>query len=272
MNGIKKMLSFNHIGNLGRLANQMFQYASLKGIARNRGYDFCIPPQNVYGQIDPVVTKGLNIFDVFEQIGDNNIQLTKNEVVYEETFEFNKEIFDNCPDNVDLYGYYQSSKYFDHVKEEIKKDFTFSNEVERLCSDMIESIRDNKKLIALHIRRTDYTVNPNHPVQPISYYENALKKFDKNDKIIVFSDDPKWCQQQEIFADESIMISEDNDADIDMCLMSKCNYHIIANSSFSWWGAWLADSEQVIAPKNWFGGDCASKSIKDIPFGNFLFI
>ena len=49
------------------------------------------------------------------------------------------------------------------------------------------------------------------------------------------------------------MISEGNDADVDMCLMSKCNYHIIANSSFSWWGAWLAESEKVIAPKIWFG-------------------
>ena len=68
------------------------------------------------------------------------------------------------------------------------------------------------------------------------------------------------------------MISEDNDTDIDLCLMSKCNYHIIANSSFSWWGAWLADSEHVIAPKNWFSDSCSNKSTEDIPFGNFEFM
>ena len=60
------MLSFNHLGNLGRLANQMFQYASLKGIARNRGFDFCIPPKNVFGQQDPMVRLDLNLYDVFD--------------------------------------------------------------------------------------------------------------------------------------------------------------------------------------------------------------
>ena len=68
------------------------------------------------------------------------------------------------------------------------------------------------------------------------------------------------------------MIAEGNTTDCDLCLMSLCKYHIIANSSFSWWGAWLANSKQVIAPKNWFGGDCAQKSIDDLPFGNFEFL
>ena len=66
------MISFNNIGNLGRLANQMFQYASLKGVARNRGYDFSIPPQQVFGQHDPLVrTSELNIYNVFENIKNN---------------------------------------------------------------------------------------------------------------------------------------------------------------------------------------------------------
>ena len=58
----------------------------------------------------------------------------------------------------------------------------------------------------------------------------------------------------------------------DMCLMSKCKYHIIANSSFSWWGAWLADSEKIIAPKNWFAGDCAHKDTKDMAFGEWTWL
>ena len=68
------------------------------------------------------------------------------------------------------------------------------------------------------------------------------------------------------------MIAEGNSTDCDLCLMSLCKYHIIANSSFSWWGAWLANSKQVIAPKNWFGGDCAEKNVGDLPFGNFEFL
>ena len=267
------MISFNNIGNLGRLANQMFQYASLKGIARKHGYDFSIPPEEVFGQHDPLV-KGdnLNIYNVFESIANNNIQLAKNQILTERMHEFDKELFEECPDNVDLYGYFQSSKYFDHIRDEIKSDFTFTNEVQSVCDEMIESIDNGRKLIALHIRRTDYTVNPNHPVQSLEYYEEALKHFDKNERIIVFSDDPDWCQQQKLFDNDDIMISEGNDADVDLCLMSKCNYHIIANSSFSWWGAWLADSEQIIAPINWFANATASKSVKDMAFGSWMWL
>ena len=266
------MISFNNIGNLGRLANQMFQYASLKGIARNRGYDFTIPPEDVFGQNDPLVKSSpLNIYNVFENISNNNIQISKNPILAERMHEFDRQLFDSCPDNVDLYGYYQSPKYFEHIADEIKNDFKFSNEVESLCNEMIESI-NGKKIVSLHIRRTDYTVNNNHPLQPMSYYEEALKLFDKNTQILVFSDDPKWCQEQGLFADDSVMISEGNDADIDLCLMTKCDYHIIANSSFSWWGAWLGDSEKVVAPSNWFADSCAGKSVKDMEFSDWTWL
>ena len=264
------MISFNNIGNLGRLANQMFQYASLKGIARNRGYDFFIPPVEVFGQNDPLVREStLNIFNVFDNINCNNIKITQNPMLQERMHEFDEELFRSCPDNVDLFGYYQSPKYFEHIKDEIKDDFKFSSDVEKACDDMYDSINNGKKVISLHIRRTDYTINNNHPLQPMEYYAEALKKFDSTDRLIVFSDDPKWCQEQELFSDDSIMISEGNDADIDLCMMTKCDYHIIANSSFSWWGAWLGDSEKVIAPSNWFADSCAGKSVKDMVFGNW---
>ena len=266
------MLSFNNLGNLGRLANQMFQYASLKGVARNRGYDFSIPPQQVFGQHDTLVRSSeLNIYNVFDNIKNNNIQVARNPMLQERTHEFDKELFRSCPDNVDFFGYYQSPKYFEHIKDEIKNDFRFSDEVESICNEMYESI-NGKEIVSLHIRRTDYIVNNNHPLQPMSYYEKALKLFDKNVQILVFSDDPAWCQEQELFADDSIMISEGNDADVDMCLMSKCNYHIIANSSFSWWGAWLGNSEKVVAPSNWFADSCADKSVKDMVFGDWTWV
>ena len=159
-----------------------------------------------------------------------------------------------------------------HIKDEIKNDFKFSNEVESICNEMFETVNDGKKIISLHIRRTDYVINDNHPVQPIEYYQNALTFFDKTDRLIVFSDDPEWCQEQDIFADDNILISQGNDADVDLCLMTKCNYHIIANSSFSWWGAWLGDSEKIIAPSNWFSDSCASKSVKDMVFGDWTWV
>ena len=173
------MISFNNIGNLGRLANQMFQYASLKGIARNRGYEFTIPPEDVFGQNDPLVKQStINIYNVFD-IGKNNaVTIAKNEILQERMHEFDKELFDNCPDNVDLYGYFQSPKYFNHIKDEIKNDFKFSNEVESSCDEMYETI-SGKKVVSLHIRRTDYTVNNNHPLQPVSYTHLTLPTNDQ---------------------------------------------------------------------------------------------
>ena len=267
------MLTFNNLGNLGRLANQMFQYASLKGIARKHGYDYAIPPVNFFGQNDLLVRNDkLNIYDVFNIDKNNTINVVRNPMLQERMFEFDKELFESCPDNVDLYGYYQSPKYFDHIKDEIKSDFTFTKETQSICDEMFDSFDNGRNVISLHIRRTDYTSNPNHPVQPISYYEKALKNFDRNEHIIVFSDDPDWCQQQKLFDNDDILISEGNDADIDLCLMSKCNYHIIANSSYSWWGAWLANSQQVIAPSNWFADSCAHKSVKDMEFGKWMWL
>ena len=118
---------------------------------------------------------------------------------------------------------------------------------------MISSVEEP---IALHIRRTDYIANSdNHFNLPLYYYKAALEHFDSNRNVIVFSDDPAWCQEQDLFSDDRFMISENTDNRVDLCLMSLCNDFIIANSSFSWWGAWLSQNKnkKVIAPVQWFG-------------------
>ena len=89
--------------------------------------------------------------------------------------------------------------------------------------------------------------------------------------MIVFSDDPEWCENHEAFSEDRFAISN-NAADFDLCLMTLCKYHIIANSSYSWWGAWLGKSDMVIAPKNWFGASCAHKSVEDMQFGGWLWL
>jgi len=80
-----------------------------------------------------------------------------------------------------------------------------------------------------------------------------LEHFDDDRNVIVFSDDPAWCT--ETFTDDRFLISENTDNRVDMCLMSLCNDFIIANSTFSWWGAWLSANpdKKVIAPLQWFG-------------------
>ena len=186
------MISFNNLGNLGRLANQMFQYASLKGIARNRGYDFSIPPANVFGKRDPVVaTAELNIYDVFGLDKKNKVGLIPNQVLMERMHTFDTELFQNCPDNIDIFGYYQTYKYFEHIEDEIREDFTFDADLVKSCKEFLEYTYVFRDVIALHIRRGDYVSNPNHPSQPMEYYQRALEMLPDLD-VIVFSDDSEW--------------------------------------------------------------------------------
>lgn len=264
------MLSFNSLGNLGRLGNQMFQYASLKGIAINRGYEFCIPPKEVFGTRDGMVSKDLNIYDLFDLESKNKTSLIRNQPFPERTFTFDEDLFNNCPDNVDLFGYYQTEKYFKHIEQEIKQDFSFDKELLEDCKLFISPYGSS---ISLHIRRGDYLTNPNHPVQSLEYYQQALKILPDNLPVFVFSDDCSWCFQQQVFQDERFMIAQNSALDVDLCLMTLCDYHVIANSSLSWWGAWLANSKKVIAPKNWFGGQLAiQKPVTDLVFGNWEWI
>lgn len=257
------MLSFNSIGNLGRLANQMFQYASLKGIATNCGYDFCIPPEDVFGNSDNNVRNSdVTIYDCFN-LSNVKKNIISNPIVQESGFDFDKNIFNNCPDNIDLFGYFQSEKYFKHIENDIRKDFTFNENLLEICDSFIKENFENSDVISLHIRRGDYVSNPNHPVQTLEYYKEALGRM-PDLPVIVFSDDHEWCKQQDLFLPDRFSVSEGNSTDADLCLMSLCRYHIIANSSFSWWGAWLAKSNKVVAPRNWFGGDCSKKNTKDL--------
>ena len=269
------MIGYNALGLFGRLGNQMFQYASLKGIARNRNYEYCFPPlggaaewNNVeqYYQEIREGKAGHILLQPFTMESNSQLNLQyidkSRPVVQEKTFAFDEEIFNTCPDWVDIRGFFQTEKYFKHIRDEIKKDFTFRDEIINPCKEMVSGIDDP---ISLHIRRTDYITNSNHSTLELDYYESALSNFDSDATILVFSDDPDWCNQQELFSDDRFMIAEGNSGYVDMCLMSLCSGHIIANSSFSWWGAWLSDSKQVIAPSQWFtGSNNDSKDTKDI--------
>ena len=244
------MIGFNHLGKLGRLGNQMFQFASLKGIARNNGYEYCIPPsrnQNEWEDHQLLIPFKLSNTT---QLNIQSIDLNR-PIVSESSFSFDENLFNNCPDWVSLFGYFQSEKYFRNIKSEILGDFEFKDEIKIPCQEMILEL---KNPISLHIRRTDYLTNSNHTVLDLNYYENALKEFDEDSSVLVFSDDSEWCKTQPLFSDDRFLIAEGNSNYIDLCLMTLCKGHIIANSSFSWWGAWLSKSKKVIAPSGWFKG------------------
>jgi len=254
------MIGFNALGRMGRLANQMFQYASLKGIARNVGADIIVPYYK--DAVDDGIGNKLRS-ELFDSFNPNvNIGVLNNgnaPVVQERFFHFDEELFKLCPDHVSLHGFFQSEKYFKHVEKEIRQDFEFNDDLLVPCKEMIESVENP---IALHIRRTDYVTNSeNHHNLSLKYYEDALSRFESDRNVIVFSDDPEWCNEQELFSEDRFLISENIDNRVDLCLMTLCSDFIIANSSYSWWGAWLSSNKdkKVIAPIEWFGKEGYTK-------------
>ncbi len=259
------MLSFNRIGNLGRLANQMFQYAAIKGIAVNRNLDWCIPPKEIFGLQDALVkTSDTNLYECFI-LTDFNVGIIHNNTpVVESTFAFDENLFNNCEDNIDLIGYFQTEKYFKHIEDEIRKDFTFKPDILYPAREKYDILFPHTKVISLHIRRGDYVDHSAHPVQSLEYYKKSLDLLDKNIPVLIFSDDPDWCMEQKLFESDRFLVSEGNDSNVDLCLMTFCDYHIIANSSYSWWGSWLSKSEKTIAPKKWFSGELETKDTKDL--------
>jgi Glycosyl transferase family 11 len=250
------MISFNNLGNMGRLGNQMFQYASLKGIAKKRGYSYSIPNKNELN----------NCFYIKETL-QNKTERT----IIVEKFEFNEEFFNDCPDNVDIRGYFQTEKYFKHIEQEIRSDFTFVNKIYKPCKDYINSIYKNNKVISLHVRRGDYLTDPNFECLDLNYYYEALEEL-PDFPVLIVSDDPEWCKEK--FKGKKFNISLTKNTYFDLCLMTICDYHIIANSSFSWWGSWLANSKKTIAPKNWFSSNGSLKdwNTKDLYLPDWIII
>ena len=250
------MIGFNYLGKMGQLGNQMFQYASLRGIAKNRGYDFCIPyHKDVFD--DGIGNKlRIELFDPFmmSNVTQSNIAIIDSgDPRTEGGHNFNEVLFNTCPDNVSLHGYFQTDKYFKHIEDEIKQDFTFKNEIALICKHRMSTMLTP---IALHIRRGDFLINSaNHNNLGLQYYEKALNHFDDARVVLIFSDDPQWCKEQELFSEDRFLVAEGNSSYVDLCLMSLCSDFIIANSSFSWWGAWLskAVNKKVVAPEKWFG-------------------
>ena len=276
------MIGFDSIGTMGRLGNQMFQHAAVKGIARKHGYEYAIPPKDPNTQID-----NYGFLDAFEMKGVDHIKYCYNVVPAQERFfHYDEELMNICPDNVNVAGFFQSEKYFEHIESEIRKDYTFKSNWLQPSLDFIDQF-GGEEVLFLHVRRGDpnltdkrgfkwayVNLQDQHPTQPIEYYEEALTYFPDDMPVLVFSDSIEWCKEQDIFRPDRFMFSEPEDTYddgalvpyIDLCLMSLCDHAIIANSSMSWWGAWLQSNphKRVIAPKMWFGSAYQFHNTKDL--------
>lgn len=189
----------------------------------------------------------------------------EDETLYE--YNFNKKYLE-IDKNIDsyFYGFFQSHRYFEDIKEEVNKIYTFPDieEYDQKNFEILKKIRANES-VSIHIRRNDYLANDLFKVLDINYYEDAFnfikdKLENKELSFFVFSDDISWCKENlDFLKKEKVFYIDWNKKENsykDMQLMSECHHNIIPNSTFSWWGGYLNKNinKIVIAPKYWFKG------------------
>lgn len=179
-----------------------------------------------------------------------------------------------------LSGYWQSEKYFLDYSKDIREIFKFKEELNIKNSFLLKEISSHNS-VGVHVRRGDYLTNHSaalfHGTCPISYYLNAIEIINSkvsNTKFYLFSDDTSFVKDNFGHINNIVIvdINKGNESYNDMRLLAACKHHIIANSSFSWWGAWLANYQNqiVIAPKVWFAG--SKEKIYDIYNQNWLLV
>lgn len=191
--------------------------------------------------------------------------------IAEKCFQFDNKIL-QLKDNFYLDGYWQSEKYFRGIKNIIYKDFTVKNELSGKDLEIHQIIKE-KDSISLHIRRGDYVnnqvTNKVNGTCSLDYYNQSaayIAEKSKKPHFFIFSDDPAWVKDNLKLPYPMTFVNHNNAETNfeDMRLMSLCNHNIIANSSFSWWGAWLNKHKDkiVIAPARWLRDD--SKNTRDV--------
>lgn len=251
------MLTFSQLGNYGRLGNQLFQIASTIGIARKNDMSVSLPKWE---------------YEKYFNLHANEFIISEPHKIGENQFQYQNYIFDRYQD-YDLHGYFQSEKYFENCKDQIKRIFTFQGWFKE---DVLIKISNAKNLItlqpliAISVRRGDYVNNSNYVQIGLDYYSRALELMPKDAQVIVFSDDLNWCKDHMhtlIQSHTDSIIYTDGLSEIEsLCLLSMCDHFIIPNSTFAWWGAWLGEKEHTItvAPTGWFGEGMKHKNDKDI--------
>lgn len=264
---------------MGRLGNQMFQFASTVGISEKKGTTALFPLENCHtinsnGPIDPktglktlVKCDLLECFQIPSEYFVPVSTISPSAIYHEGDLKFDPRIYSG-PDNLDIVGYLQTEKYFSHIREKILDLFTFKWEIEKIAIDYwmgeVVPFLGEDPSVSIHVRRGDYTLYPDHhPTCSREYYDAAISSFGSEFKFLVFSDDIDWCMEN--FKGQRFLCVDTGSPYVDLKIMTMCKSHINANSSFSWWGAWLnpKDNKRVICPSKWFG-PAIPKDVSDI--------
>ncbi len=267
---------------LGGLGNQMFQYAIGRAISlRSRqelkldinefnSYDLRNYELDIFNiqvqiasdaEIEKIKYRQINFFKkIYCRIRRHDRRLS--ERYYKEKFYHYDTDTVMIKNSVYLFGYWQSEKYFDDCKDIILHDFALKYPISKQSNHFKQMIH-KRPSVGLHIRRGDYvnnlTTNNYHGTCSLAYYQEAvsvIKKTVKSPHFFIFSDDIAWAKENLDFIQNKtfIKLSDSIPDHEEMLLMSQCKHNIIANSSFSWWGAWLNQNPEkiIIVPEKWF--------------------
>lgn len=272
---------------IGGLGNQMFQYAAARALSiklntelrldissfanyqLHQGFEL----QRIFSCVSKVASKeniddilGWQSFPFIKRIllRPKMAMFRNKQFIVEPYFQYWAGINNVVKDGY-FDGYWQSEKYFIGAEEQIREDFLFKLPMQHENIELAKKIFQ-VEAVSLHVRRGDYASNPQnvatHGLCSIEYYQAAIAHITeqvKNPYFFIFSDDISWVKNnlKLDFSHEYVDQNHGKESFNDMRLMSLCKHNIIANSSFSWWGAWLNSNIEkiVIAPKKWFAND-----------------
>ena len=270
----------------GGLGNQMFQYACGKSVASRLGVELKLDVSLVQDRAErknfTYRDYELGVFKIKEEIAtieevrqyipnlwNSKLYLKQlyklkrffnGNSFYNEKLKFiyNKDI-EQVKDNTYLYGYFQTEIYFKTLRNELLQIFRIQQEIDLINSSLISQMKSENS-ISIHVRRGDYLNSPFEILDIQNYYQKAIEFIQKeiNSPVFyIFTNDYLWVEKNfELLNIKKtiVKINSDNQSYLDMILMSNCKHNICANSSFSWWGAWLNTnpSKIVIAPDRWF--------------------
>lgn len=285
----------------GGLGNQMFQYAMGRALSLRNNTDLCIDtssyasllsgeaPRHFTLQHFNIAAPSATPFD-YAHLGlpgirdrcwlartrrklfrmrESFIPLQRRRFIVEPHYAFVPDAYAAGPDCL-LSGIWQSPYYFDDAKEAIRRDFTLKDPFSPEASRILADVRSQAS-VSLHVRRGDYVshakTNDKHGACSPDYYHRAIEFVRSREpaaRFFVFSDDIAWARENLPMPNGTTFVSRPGLPDYEeLMLMSSCRHHILANSSFSWWAAWLNENPEkiVIAPEKWFAGNTDTKDL-----------
>jgi len=268
----------------GGLGNQLFQYAAGRSLALFHRTDHVLDVSQYGDEVFSNQTpRNLDIIDFnissrvavdqdLAKLRPSNFMLSKASRSFKNKFlkkyylDWHPEIF-SAGNKLYLDGYFQCEKYFIDVFQELRNEFTLREEYLLSIANILSKIQSDQPSISIHIRRGDYVNNLRirhiYDICTLDYYSRATQELIQqfpNARLYIFSDDINWVQSNmpifknaTLISDMKTISGENLRPSQELFLMSQCDHHIIANSSFSWWGAYLnaSSSKVVIAPNIW---------------------